>query len=129
MMERKPIEEMTIAERMGEFGEIMDAARKGENTLESVFYAVRAYADRQNEAMADEIKRLSGLALRHVGEAVALMDQLATLRPRQIEETIVWPMGCEDPDSCHRHQNCMYMKCIWQGKDMTRTMLTPKVQK
>jgi hypothetical protein len=28
-----------------------------------------------------------------------------------------WPAGCHDPDSCARHQKCMYLQCRYENVD------------
>jgi hypothetical protein len=38
-------------------------------------------------------------------------------RAAVIEEP-AWPAACHDPDSCSRHQKCMYLRCPWEGKDI-----------
>lgn len=29
-----------------------------------------------------------------------------------------WPVGCHDPNSCHRNKQCMYIKCRHEGTDI-----------
>ena len=29
-----------------------------------------------------------------------------------------WPHGCRDASSCNRHEQCMYVGCRWQGREI-----------
>ena len=32
---------------------------------------------------------------------------------------VIWPSRCHDPDSCARHQRCMYTPCAYKDQDIT----------
>ena len=34
-----------------------------------------------------------------------------------------WPEGCSHPNSCERHEACLYSKCIHEGKPIKPSIL------
>jgi hypothetical protein len=42
------------------------------------------------------------------------LDQLMSIN----KLTTTWPAGCQHPASCERHGACMYIGCIFSGKDI-----------
>jgi tRNA uridine 5-carbamoylmethylation protein Kti12 len=40
---------------------------------------------------------------------------------------VKWPSGCHDPDSCIRHGQCMYIKCIHEGNKILNNWDSPYI--
>jgi hypothetical protein len=38
--------------------------------------------------------------------------------PLRLAPDAAWPIGCHSPNSCHRHGQCMYSGCKYDGADI-----------
>lgn len=106
-----------------------------------VFMVLRAEPDH----LADAWREISAAIKRADGDETGLvlacamierrrlrlgLQPIGTVEPDRPVPTVTtgdWPSGCHDPDSCARHQACMYVQCPRYGTDVEAAIVRHKM--